>query len=151
MTYQHPIQYFFSTHHPMCRFISADFTGSAGGKVLISAKTPSALEAEASGGVVHSGFATVILDSIMGGAVMGVLTKVQPIATIGMSVHHLRRPAIDEPILGWANCERIHNDVAYASGELKSADGEILAFGSGTFMLGTRGTSIRHRTKDSLV
>lgn len=141
----HPIELFFSERHPLSRHVKASFTGSRGDTVRVSVEAPAAFVGEISSGTLHSGFATIVLDSIMGGAVMGVLTKITPIATVGLSCHHLRRPKQGEKLRGEAVCRRVHNDLAYVTGELRTETGEVLAFASGTFMTGTRATPIRER------
>ncbi|MGB7285414.1 MAG: PaaI family thioesterase [Salaquimonas sp.] len=144
----HPIQMFFSSHHPLASKVNASFEGSVGGKVLIEIEALDSFIRDEKTRILHSGFATIILDSIMGGAVMGMLTKVQPIATIGLSMHHLRKPVAGEHISGHAHCTAIYNDVAYVTGELHDQNGEAIAIANGTFMIGTRGTSIREKASN---
>lgn len=145
----HPIQMFFSSHHPMARGLQADFSGSEGDTVKIAIHAPDVFDG--GNGRMHSGFATIVLDSIMGGAVMGTLEKMMPIATVGLSIHHLRKAEVGEAIVGGAVCTGVHNDLAYVTGELTTQDGEKLAIASGTFMIGTRGTSIREKTVESRI
>lgn len=147
MADMHPIQLFFSSHHPLAKKVEATFEGSVGGTVHVQIAAPNDLVQRPESNTLHSGFATIILDSIMGGAVMGTLTQMMPIATIGLSMHHLRRATAGEKLTGKAVCTGTHNDVAYVTGELLGADGMPVAIASGTFMLGTRGTSIRNKTK----
>ena len=149
MTDIHPIQLFFSSHHPLARKVNATFEGSKGGTVMVEiTATPDFVQNRKSG-TLHSGFSTIILDSIMGGAVMGSMSKLMPIATIGLSMHHLRRASANETIKGKAVCVDVHNDVAYVTGELFGENGEPVAIASGTFMIGTRGTSIREKSSGS--
>ena len=148
----HPIEAFFSSNHPMSEFVDADFAGSKGGKVIAKFTACYAFVRDAESCELHTGFLTIVLDSIMGGAVMGVLEKVQPIATIGLSVHHLRRPQSGEKLTARAECTKIFDDVAYITGEAHSAEtGEPLALASGTFMIGTRATPIGDRAKESMI
>ena len=142
----HPIEVFFSSHHPLASKVNANFTGSLAGTVLVCIEASPELVLDEEAQTLHTGFATIVLDSIMGGAVMGSLDKLMPIATVGLSINHLRRPASGEKLNGKAVCTAIHNDLAYVTGELNGADGKPVAIASGTFMLGTRGTSIRSKT-----
>jgi len=151
MPQMHPIEYFFSENHPMSQYVKCNFTGSIGGKIEFATEAPAAFVRSPETGELHSGFASVVLDTIMGGAVMGVLTKVQHIATIGMTIHHRKRPIAGQSLSGSAHCRGVHNDIAFVTSELKSADDEILAFASGTFMIGTTATSIRNRVVESRV
>lgn len=146
MSDQHPIQLFFSGHHPLASKVNATFEGSKGGEVFVQIEAPDGLVHDVETGALHSGFSTIILDSIMGGAVMGTLKQLMPIATIGLSMHHLRRPIAKEHMTGKAICTSVHNDVAYVTGELFGENGDPLAIASGTFMIGTRGTSIRSKS-----
>jgi len=145
----HPIELFFSSSHPLAAKLETSFDGSKGGLVKIRILSPKSFQSEP--GSLHSGFATIILDSIMGGAVMGILTRVMPIATVGLSIHHLRRPVVGETLTGQALCTGVHNDLAYVTGELTGEDGEKTAIASGTFMLGTRATSIREKNVESRI
>ncbi len=151
MKRQHPIEMFFSHHHPLSAKLDASFEGSDGGTVKIRIVSPKAFVSGEAGDDLHSGFATIVLDSIMGGAVMGTLTQFMPIATVGLSMHHLRRPKADETLVGQAICVGVHNHLAYVTGELNGEDGEKVAIASGTFMLGTRGTSIREKKVESRI
>lgn len=145
----HPIQMFFSSHHPLANKIQASFEGSKGGTVHVQIEAQKDLVQNVEKSTLHSGFATIILDSIMGGAVMGTLSQLMPIATIGLSMHHMRRAVMGEKLTGKAVCTGTHNDIAYVTGELLGADGQPIAIASGTFMLGTRGTSIRKKSEEN--
>ena len=74
-----------------------------------------------------------------------------PIATVGLSMHNLRRPVAGEVLTGQAVCTGVHNHLAYVTGELNGENGEKVAIASGTFMLGTRGTSIREKKVESRI
>jgi acyl-coenzyme A thioesterase PaaI-like protein len=137
---------FFSSHHPLANKVQATFDGSIGGTVYVQIEATPDLVQRPSDNSLHSGFATIILDSIMGGAVMGTLKQLMPIATIGLSMHHMRRAIAGETLKGKAICTGTHNDVAYVTGELLGENGEPVAIASGTFMIGTRGTSIRSKS-----
>ncbi len=146
----HPIEMFFSEHHPLSQFVKADFSGSEAGHTKAFLVAAGAF-AEADGVTVHTGFSTYMLDTLMGGAVMGILQKVQPIATVGLAISHMRRPNGGEPIHGSASCKGVYQDLAYVTGEFRSEADEVLAIASGTFMIGTRATSIRNKTEDSRI
>jgi len=141
----HPIQMFFSSHHPLANKLHATFEGSNNELVLLQTIAPPELVHNVEAMTLHTGFSTILLDSIMGGAVMGSLEQVMPIATVGLSIHHLRRPRAGEKLNGKAICTGIYNDLAYVTGELVDGENEPIAIASGTFMLGTRGTSIREK------
>lgn len=148
MNDMHPIQMFFSSHHPLASKVNATFEGSEGGIVFVQIQGADGLVYDGKTNRVHSGFATIVLDSIMGGAVMGSLEQLMPIATIGLSMHHMRRAIAGEKITGKAECTQIYKDVAYVTGELTGENGDPLAIASGTFMIGTRATSIRSKAEN---
>ena len=147
----HPIQVFFSSYHPLANRVRADFSGSAGNTVRVAIEAPADLVQDTEAASLHTGFATIVLDSIMGGAVMGSLEKLVPIATVGLSVSHLRRPAAGETLHGEAVCVSVYNSLAYVTGELRDKNEEPVAIATGTFMIGTRATSIRDRSKESRI
>lgn len=152
MSGKHPIELFFSSAHPISAYVAPDFSGSQGGTVHLTMDAPAHFIRDSESGVLHTGFVTIVLDSVMGGAVMGAMEKLQPIATVGLSVHHMRRPVAGEKLRGKALCTRIYNDLAYVSGEMSVADtGEPLALASGTFMIGTRATPIGERAGESRI
>lgn len=151
MSDHHPIHFFFSSHHPLWKTIKFDFSGSKDDTVLVKTAAPEILRYNDEDNRVHTGFSTLLLDTIMGGAVMGVLSKIEPIATVGLATNHLRRADIGEVITGKAVCNGIYNNLAYVSGELTSEAGEILALSTGTFMIGTRSTSIRNTDEKSRI
>ncbi len=83
----------------------------------------------------------------MGGAVMGALGNLQPIATINLTTQHLERPVLGDKILCTAHVQRIENQVAVVSGTVtRSQNNEILASAIGSFMIGTRSTPFQKNT-----
>jgi len=148
---QHPIDLFFSEAHPLTAYVSPDFSGTSGSHVVFTLNAPDHFIQDSKTGELHTGFATIVLDSVMGGSVMGVMTEFKPIATVGLSVSHLRRPIAGEKITGEASCDGVYEGLAYVKGELRDGDGEPLAIASGTFMIGTRATSIRDRSGESRI
>lgn len=152
MTGKHPIELFFSDAHPITAYVDPQFTELDGGTIGFEMDAPAHFIRGEADGTLHTGFVTIVLDSVMGGAVMGVMEKLQPIATVGLSVHHLRRPVSGERLRGRAVCTGIYSDLAYVTGQVTNADGsETLALASGTFMIGTRATPIGERTGESRI
>lgn len=144
----HPIERFFSADHPISRFINGSFEGSKDGYVVVNLTAPEALIHQKQTGLLHSGFALIVLDSIMGGAAMGTPGARFPLATVNLSINDLRRPRAGERLKGEANCVSIYNDLAYIKAELVSLEkGDVIAIASGTFMIGTRASSIREKSK----
>ncbi|MCF6320583.1 MAG: PaaI family thioesterase [Rhizobiaceae bacterium] len=75
----------------------------------------------------------------MGGCVMGSLDKIQPIATVNLSIQHLRQPVLDEVLICSAQVEGLENQIAVVTGKVTSfEDNLVLASAVGSFMIGTR-------------
>jgi acyl-coenzyme A thioesterase PaaI-like protein len=133
----HPAERFFSSAHPLSSYLPVKFEGVEDGVLTISFTAPQQFVVH--GENLHSGLATLILDTAMGGVVMGNLDKIQPIATAGLTVQHMRRPAAGEKLQCKAWVEGMHAGMAHVSGRLLAGDsGEVLSTATGTFMIGTR-------------
>ncbi len=142
----HPAERFFSSGHPISSFLTIRGYETDRGRVTVYFDAPAAFVAGADGKTLHSGLATLILDSVLGGAVMGALEKIQPIATVGLTTQHMRRPVMGEKLACSANVEGFHQGVAHVTGRLVSeADGQTLSTATGTFMIGTRATPLGER------
>ena len=135
----HPAQRIFTSEHPVTKTLDVEFLGVADGVLSVSFIAPASMVSDTQSGLVHSGLTTLILDTVMGGVVMGEMDPVQPIATTGLTVQHLRRPLAGEKLLCRAKVEGMHADVAHVTGRLVTEDdGELLAAATGSFMMGTR-------------
>ena len=136
---KHPAEIFFSSNHPISSYVSVRFVGVEDHVLTVALEAPGAFVENEATGEVHSGLATLILDTVLGGAVMGEIEKIQPIATVGLTTQHMRRAVKGEALLCKARFEGIHHDMAHMSGKLLNAEtGETLSTATGTFMLGTR-------------
>lgn len=139
MVQQHPIQQFFSLKHPITQYLTLTFLGEEANVLTVSLEAPEAFVADTATGAVHSGFATMVLDTVLGGAVLGHINLAQPIATAGLTIQHMRRARRGEELLCRAKLEGMHREMAHMSGQLVAAGtGETLSTATGTFMIGTR-------------
>ncbi len=146
MDVTNPAERFFSAQHPLNATLQANFLGIDGNTLTVSLVPGAAFVADPESGDIHSGFATLALDTVMGGAVMGMMEKLQPIATAGLTTQHLRRPLVGEKLLCHARCEGFRKDIAHMSGQLVCAKtGEVLSTATGTFMMGTRARPLGSR------
>ncbi len=135
----HPAERFFSADHPVARVLDMTFEGVANHVLTVSLSAPPAFAADPEANTCHSGLASLVLDTVMGGTVMGEMAVIQPIATAGLTAQHLRRPRVSERLLCEARYEGEHEDIAHVSGRLIAAEtGEILSTATGAFMIGTR-------------
>lgn len=134
-----PAERFFSAQHPVNATLAARFIGMENNVLTVALSPGRQFVVDERSGETHTGFATLALDTVMGGAVMGSMVNIAPIATAGLTTQHMRRPKLGEKLLCRARCDGIHNDIAHMSGQLVSEEtGEILSTATGTFMLGTR-------------
>lgn len=139
MSQLHPLQRFFHSGHPISQFLKIDFEKAEGRTVSVLAEASEAFVSDPASGTIHSGFATLILDSVMGGSVMAQLDPIRPIATAGLTTQHLRRPQKGEMLRCEVVFQGIHADMAHMNGCITNADtDEILSTATGTFMIGTR-------------
>jgi acyl-coenzyme A thioesterase PaaI-like protein len=135
----HPAQTFFSSAHPISEYLSIAFLGVDNHVLTAALEGPVAFIEDEGTGRLHSGLATLVLDTVMGGTVMGEMGRIQPIATAGLTTQHMRRPFAGEALLCRSRFEGMYHDMAHVSGQLiAAASGEILSTATGTFMLGTR-------------
>ncbi len=135
----HPAQRFFSAAHPLVVCLSLRFLEGDHEKLSVAVTAPDAFLVDDQSGEMHSGLSTLLLDTVMGGLVLGAIEVLQPIATTGLTTQHLRRPRRGEELLCKAHCEGIHSDMAHITGQVIAADtGEVLSTATGLFMIGTR-------------
>lgn len=91
-------------------------------------------------GNVHGGLFTIIIDSIFGLTVFTALEDIKPIATINLRTDYMGSASPGARATCTAECEAVRGEIAYVSGRLTlDATGELLATGSGAFMVGTKG------------
>ncbi|HSO48597.1 MAG TPA: PaaI family thioesterase [Rhizobiaceae bacterium] len=141
-----PVERFFTSHHPANATLKIRYRGFADGVLSVELEATPEFVADEATGALHSGFATLALDTVMGGAVLGSLDKIQPFATAGLTSQHMRRPVSGERLVCRARCEGVHSDIAHMSGQLVSAQsGEVLSTATGTFMIGTRAKPLGSR------
>lgn len=108
------------------------------GKATFSMLMPA--DFAAADGSVHGGLYTIILDLIFGLAVFTALEEIKPIATINLRTDFVGLIAPGARAVCEAECEAVNSDVAHVSGRLfAEATGDLLATGTGAFMVGTKG------------
>ena len=145
-TVQHPAEFLFTENHPLNQELNMKFDFDGGDTLHIRVEAPKVF-AHSDGVHVHSGFASLMLDTVMGACAIGRLDKPQPLATVKLSSSHLKLPEIGTRIICTAHFKGIENSIAYADGEIVNEDnGETLSTGSATFMIGTTMKSIREKT-----
>ncbi|MFZ1815523.1 MAG: hypothetical protein WBO55_17175 [Rhizobiaceae bacterium] len=139
MEKKHPAELFFSSEHPISSYLNVKLVSASHTELVMSVVAPDSFVIDVQTGELHSGFATLMLDTVMGGTVFGGLEVMQPIATAGLTAQHMRRPRRGEQLLCIAQLQGIHRDMAHMNGKLVTGDQkEILSTATGTFMIGTR-------------
>jgi len=139
MEHVNPAERFFASQHLVNAFLKIRYLGIDGQTLTVELEGAPEFVIDAGTGALHTGFATLALDTVMGGAVIGTMDKIQPIATAGLTTQHMRRPQSGEKLVCRASCEGFHSNIAHMTGTLANAEtGEVLATAAGTFMIGTR-------------
>ena len=134
----HPAELLFSQKHPLTSLLDLKFEKTADHELTVTTKAPNSF-ADRDGKHVHSGFSTLLLDTVLGSCAIGELEKLQPIATIKLTCNHIRRPLVGENLICRARFDAERHSVSFIKGEVLSAkDNELIASAIGTFMIGTR-------------
>lgn len=143
---QHPAALFFSANHPISRYLEIKFVGVKDQVLTASLAGSPAFVEDPSTGRLHGGFATLVLDTVMGGTVMGEIGEVHPIATVGLTTRHRRRPLVGEKLVCHSKFEGQHDQIAHLSASIIAEEsGEILSSATAIFMLGTRAEPLGSR------
>ena len=142
---EHPAAIFFSSSHPLFSMLNAEFVEAQSQVLGMKFVAQKEFVEHCASNQLHSGYCTIILDSVMGGAVMGALGKLQPIATINLTTQHIERAVLDEVIYCRAEVQSIENQMAVVRGSVRGSDNKrILASAVGSFMIGTRATPLKN-------
>lgn len=92
---------------------------------------------------LSTGMLTTALDSIFGLVVLANLEELAPVATIGLNVDFTSTPRRGESVICHAEYGGSSEQVAHVRGHVVGEEhGKMFAFGSATFMIGTRGPAI---------
>ncbi len=147
MTMQHPSQWLFTSKHPLMSSMDIVFDSVDGHVLSVTVTTPQVFAREVGGGIAHTGFTTLFMDTVMGAAVLGELKVMQPIATVKLTTNHLRSAKIGESLVCKARYDGESSDIAYVSGEVYSlADDSLVATAVGSFMIGTTTRPLAEKT-----
>ena len=146
MTKVHPAELLFTDQHPLTADLKMTFHASEDNSLKVTLAAPKSF-AENANDTVHTGFNTLLLDTVLGSCAIGELKEPKPIATVKLNVNHMDKAKVGEAIACNATYEAEENEIAYVSGEIRSEeDGRIIAQAIGTFMIGTATKSIREKS-----
>ena len=130
----------FETEHPLFGRLDFRTQRIARGDIAVSLRVPDTFAGEDG---IHSGFFTIVLDSIFGMATFLTLDTPQPIATINLKTDTFARAQPGERVACEARCEGIADDVAIIRGRAaREAGGALIATAAATFMVGTRSAQV---------
>jgi len=139
MTIEHPAKILFTSQHPLTSEFDLEFVGWEDHLLTVTVTAPQSFATTKNSKEAHTGFTTIILDTVMGSSVFGEMDKIQPIATIKLTTDHIRPAMIGEKIVCAARYDSEVEEIAYVSAEVRSQqDNSLIATALGTFMIGTR-------------
>jgi len=142
----HPAQLLFTDKHPLTAALGMTFSAPKDKVMTITLAAPLSF-ADKDKEHCHTGFSTLILDTLMGSCVIGELSEAKPLATVKLTVNHIERAKLGEELLCRAHYDGEKDEIAFVSGEiLAGPEKRLIANGIGTFMIGTANKSIREKT-----
>lgn len=129
----------FANEHPLFSQLNYRALRVGRGELVIEV-TPT--ENFLDGDRIHSGFMTILLDTIMGMATWSDMETFQPLATINLQTDTFCHALPGKKVIIEAICEGLMDDVSIVRGKTTSEDGTLLATAAGTFMVGTRSAQV---------
>jgi len=95
-------------------------------------------------GVLHGGAITAMLDACSGMSVATLLKQPEPFATLDLRIDYTRPATPHQPVIAEAECYRMTANVAFTRALAHQGDRDNPVAGcAGTFMMGTKGKSLR--------
>jgi len=144
----HPAPIFFSSAHPLFSLFDIKFLETQPNYLSLKIIAQKEFVECEKTGRLHSGFCSLILDSVMGGSVMGSLDRIQPIATVNLTTQHTRQAVLGEALVCSARVETIENQIAVVTGKVVCCEKSgALASAIGSFMIGTRAMPLANLAK----
>ena len=145
MDNKHPAQILFTDKHPLTAALNLQFKGVVDHTLTVTVNAPKSF-ADLDDKHTHTGFSTLLLDTVMGACVLGEIENPQAIATIKLTTNHIARAKIGEKIFCYATFESEANEIAYITGKILAGEKKrTIATAIGTFMVGTATRSIREK------
>ena len=129
----------FETEHPLFGRLEFRTLRIARGDIAVSLRVPDTFS---DGDGVHTGFLTIVLDSIFGMATFLALDAPQPIATINLKTDTSALIPPGTRLTVEAACEGITDDVSIVRGRARTEGGDLVATAAATFMVGTRSAQV---------
>ncbi|MDJ0612580.1 MAG: PaaI family thioesterase [Rhizobiaceae bacterium] len=146
---KHPAEVLFSEGHPLTAALNMKFIPVGESSLRVELDAPESF-ADSNGSHTHSGFSTLLLDTVLGSCAIGKLEKMQPIATIKLTCNHLRRIIIGDAIYCLAEWNGEENSVSFVGGEIRrQKDDQLLSTAIGTFMIGTASRPLAEKSGEA--
>ena len=134
---KHPAQILFTEKHPLTAALGMEFFPEGDFDLRVELLAPDSFLGEDELHL-HTGFSTLLLDTVLGSCAIGNLRKMQPIATIKLTCNHLCKPKAGEALICRAVWNGEQHSISYVSGDIREkASGNLLSSAIGTFMVGT--------------
>ena len=83
---------------------------------------------------MHGGVIAALLDSFMGRAALATSPEGHHVVTVQLNVHFIRTAEAGDPLIAEAEIEHAGRRTAVVRGAIRTADGALIATGSGTFL-----------------
>ncbi|MBB4305698.1 acyl-coenzyme A thioesterase PaaI-like protein [Rhodobium orientis] len=129
----------FIDDHPMARALGMEFVEGDWNRVVCRLPMRDDLTFREGAGLAP-GVLLTVLDGVFGLSVCMRVPVPQAIATIELKIDFIEDARTDADLVFTGECYAIADNVGYARGEItRQGDGGLVAGGSATFMLGTRG------------
>lgn len=142
---RHPAELLFTEKHPLTAALKMKFIPEGVHTLRVELDAPVEF-ADQDEKHLHSGFATLLLDTVLGSCAIGNLKQMQPIATIKLTCNHIRRIQVEEAIYCRATWQGEENSIAYITGEIRQFSNDaILSNATGTFMIGTASRPLKEK------
>ena len=133
----HVAQLLFSDKHPLSSVLNMTFYPAVNHSLRVDVNAPDTFS-DTDGIHVHTGYNTLLLDTVLGSCAIGELEKAQPIATVKLSCNHIMRAKINEPLTCKAYFDGAENEMSNVRGEIISRESNrVISHAVATFMIGT--------------
>ena len=143
---QHPAEFLFSEQHPLTASMKMKFIPIGENGLRVELNAPESF-ADQGGSQTHTGFATLLLDTVLGSCAIGKLEQMKPIATIKLTCNHLNKIPVRDPIYCLAEWKGEEKSVSYVTGEVRQqSDDKVLSTAIGTFMVGTASSPLEEKS-----
>ena len=93
-------------------------------------------------GILHGGAITTLMDACCGAAVFMKIAQPIPIATLDLRIDYLKPATPRVAVLARAGCFKVTRHVAFVRATAYHEPDDVIASGTGTFMIATKGRPV---------